>query len=325
MKEVFEKIRKLQKDLTNGQGQYAKAFGAQFFESAPWFLNKAQIRPISVDDSAVIPQVKEEVTQTTEASGLTKEIRLVKEAQSTSEEAPKVESEKEQTLKSLEKFAEEKTQTTEGSKFKFDGGELNLKKNQKESMAFSFDRKTVDSPDSYLKEKYTEATNLTFVNGGEFINLQEGVKILFVGEKKIDDLKDFDEGIHWSAEATEKDLLGKMIHAMKLKSGEFVRTFLVGESQDCLETICLEIEALKPDVVISLGALATNILLGKKERLSHVHGEFFTRSYKFSDRDEVLFKVVPIFHPDFLEITPTMKRTAWTDLQKVMEFLDEKP
>ncbi len=309
MKEHFEKIRNIQKELSSGKGSWAKTIGAEFFKDAPWFLKeKVAIRPLEVSSKTQLDIAE---AQKSVPDVLDKEI--VKESVSKSE--------KEQTIKSLEKFAQEKTSEVKTSKFKFDGGEINVK----ETMAHVIDCVAPKDANDYLSQKYSESTTVSFVKGGESIDVEKGIKVLFVGEKKIEDLEEFDEGIHWNSELSDEDLLGKMIKAMKLESGEFVRTILIGDNENALENICLEIEALKPQVIISLGALATNILLGKKEKLSQVHGEFFTRSYKFRDGKESLFKLVPVFHPDFLEITPTMKRTAWMDLQKVMEFLDENP
>ena len=47
---------------------------------------------------------------------------------------------------------------------------------------------------------------------------------------------------------------------------------------------------------------------------SNIHGQFFEKQY-----GDTAFSLMPVFHPDFLVINPNMKRTAWADLQKVME------
>lgn len=127
------------------------------------------------------------------------------------------------------------------------------------------------------------------------------------------------------------DLLGKMIAAMKLGKGEFNR-FPFNEAledvfdlsgnlsspdaatQDLFSTI----NKYKPQVVVTLGATVTNILLGKREKLSGIHGQFFEKSISTDDGTHQ-YSIMPIFHPDFLVINPNMKRTAWIDLQKVME------
>jgi uracil-DNA glycosylase family 4 len=127
------------------------------------------------------------------------------------------------------------------------------------------------------------------------------------------------------------DLLGKMIQAMKLQVGEFNRITFSEAFDDItdlsenlnnpsIETIELmdQIKKFKPLIVVSLGATITNVILGKREKLSSIHGEFFEKSIGL-EGEEFKFKVMPIFHPDFLLINPNMKRTAWIDLQKVME------
>jgi len=139
--------------------------------------------------------------------------------------------------------------------------------------------------------------------------------VLFVGDS-------FTEG---------DDLLGKMIVAMKLRPGEFNRVPFNEKLEDVndlagnlttpsTETVELleQIKKFKPNIVVSLGATVTNILLGKREKLSGIHGQFFEKSVSL-DNESYTYQLMPIFHPDFLVINPNMKRTAWIDLQKVME------
>lgn len=139
--------------------------------------------------------------------------------------------------------------------------------------------------------------------------------VLFVGDS-------FTEG---------DDLLGKMIVAMKLRPGEFNRVPFNEKLEDVndlsgnltapsTETVELleQIKKFKPNIVVSLGATVTNILLGKREKLSGIHGQFFEKSVTLNN-ESYTYQLMPIFHPDFLVINPNMKRTAWIDLQKVME------
>lgn len=127
------------------------------------------------------------------------------------------------------------------------------------------------------------------------------------------------------------DLLGKMIVAMKLRPGEFNRVSFNEKLEDVNdlaanlsnptpETVELleQIKKFKPNIVVSLGATVTNILLGKREKLSGIHGQFFEKSVSLNN-ESYTYQLMPIFHPDFLVINPNMKRTAWIDLQKVME------
>lgn len=141
--------------------------------------------------------------------------------------------------------------------------------------------------------------------------------VLFVGDSYV--------------EASGEDLLGKMIVAMKLRPGEFNRVPFNEKLEDVndlaqnlidpsVETIELleQIKKYKPNIVVSLGATVTNILLGKREKLSGIHGQFFDKTLNLNN-ESYTYQVMPIFHPDFLIINPNMKRTAWIDLQKVME------
>lgn len=141
--------------------------------------------------------------------------------------------------------------------------------------------------------------------------------VLFVGDTFVD--------------GSGEDLLGKMIQAMKLRPGEFNRVTFNEALEDVQnlsenletpgpETLYLfnQIKKLKPQIVVSLGATVTNILLGKREKLSGIHGQFFEKSLNL-ESIKYTYQVMPIFHPDFLIINPNMKRTAWIDLQKVME------
>ena len=118
--------------------------------------------------------------------------------------------------------------------------------------------------------------------------------------------------------SSERSILEKMAFAMKLSKEEFK---LLEYSSEALESNPRdEIKELvlqtKPKVVITFGAVMTNFILDKEERLSKVHGKFFPKLY-----DGYQTQVVPVFHPGFLIINPNMKRTAWMDLQKVMDFL----
>jgi hypothetical protein len=127
------------------------------------------------------------------------------------------------------------------------------------------------------------------------------------------------------------DLLGKMIAAMKLTKGEFNRVLFDESLEDVFDLsqnllgptpatthLFEEIKKYRPAIVVSLGATVTNILLGKREKLSGIHGQFFEKTLTTNDGSHQ-YSIMPIFHPDFLLINPNMKRTAWIDLQKVME------
>ncbi len=135
------------------------------------------------------------------------------------------------------------------------------------------------------------------------------VKIVFVGDLVDLTNKEYDQ---------EKDLLSKIIKAMKLKDSEFIRFYSPDmKNPDFEKRILDEISSSRPSFVITLGSLATKILLKKDEKLSKIHGQFFDFSTPNWN-----CKLVPIFHPDFLSINVNMKRAAWIDLQKIISSLE---
>ncbi len=126
------------------------------------------------------------------------------------------------------------------------------------------------------------------------------------------------------------DLLGKMITAMKLSGAEFHRVKM-DEELESVTDLARNLESpnaatkmlfdiileKRPKVVVSLGATVTNIFLGRREKLSTIHGSFIDKHLG----SDCHYSLMPLFHPDFLLINPNMKRTAWIDLQKVMEYV----
>ncbi|MCP4912336.1 MAG: hypothetical protein GY909_04390 [Oligoflexia bacterium] len=142
-------------------------------------------------------------------------------------------------------------------------------------------------------------------------------KVAFVGEIP----KDF------NSDHPNIDLLSKMIGAMKLEEGSWQRLFLEKSlEEEALkhqeDSLFMHLHQSEVKVVVSLGAFATNLLMGKRERLSKVHGQLQKLNLNSGDITKEL-SVFPVFHPDLLQINPNMKRSAWIDLQKVMEFLNQ--
>lgn len=185
--------------------------------------------------------------------------------------------------------------------------------------AQSFSCKEVGSFDEYLKSLRSDWSEDQVVGLSSFENQCE---IMFYGEGHFEDLSEC-EFPPLTFLASDKDLLGKMIMAMKLENGRFVRSSILGNKEEAIARFSKEVSFFRPKVVIALGASALNLILGRKERLSSVHGEFFSSKVD-TDKGPVDFQIVPLFHPNFLEINPSMKRTAWIDMQKVMSYLKEQ-
>lgn len=144
-------------------------------------------------------------------------------------------------------------------------------------------------------------------------NVLKDKKIVFLGDT-------FDPN------SSQEDLLAKMIQAMKLNPHNQIRLKIDSEletivnkkheSHPLYKKLVADLESLKPDVIVTLGAAATHLLLNKKEKLSSIHGQIFPIQL-----NELKTFFCPVFHPDFLVINPNMKRTAWMDLLKVIDFL----
>jgi uracil-DNA glycosylase family 4 len=121
---------------------------------------------------------------------------------------------------------------------------------------------------------------------------------------------------------TGEDLLAKMIQAMHLPSDAVLRVTF-DENTDTRQELLTTISKHRPKIVVSLGAVVTNILLQKKEKLSTIHGQLIAQEEN-QETSNWKYLLMPLFHPEFLLINPNMKRTAWNDLQKIMEFLTKQ-
>lgn len=136
---------------------------------------------------------------------------------------------------------------------------------------------------------------------GEIPQKGNPIEVLFVGDTYV-------EG---------EDLLGKMILAMKLLPEQFARLPQTDEKL-AIEKVIVE---KRPKFVVTLGANSSALLLQKKEKLSTIHGQFYKRSLELSSGEQIVFDVVPLFHPELLQVNPSMKKTAWQDMQKIMQAL----
>lgn len=84
------------------------------------------------------------------------------------------------------------------------------------------------------------------------------------------------------------------------------------EIETCSPFLMRQIEAVNPEVILTLGRFSSQVLLGRTEGITRLRG----RVYEWKDA-----KVIPSFHPSYLLRNPAAKREAWQDLQKVAELL----
>jgi DNA polymerase len=84
------------------------------------------------------------------------------------------------------------------------------------------------------------------------------------------------------------------------------------EVATCLPFLKGQIAAIKPAVIVTLGNVPTQNLLGIKDGITKVRGTWQTYEG---------IPVMPTFHPAYLLRNPGEKKLVWEDIKKVMERL----
>jgi uracil-DNA glycosylase family 4 len=80
----------------------------------------------------------------------------------------------------------------------------------------------------------------------------------------------------------------------------------------CLPFLKKQIQAIRPRVIVALGRIATQALLGTREPLTRLRGHW----QRYHD-----IRVMPTFHPSYLLRAPQERKKTWADMQQVMEYL----
>jgi uracil-DNA glycosylase len=156
-----------------------------------------------------------------------------------------------------------------------------------------------------------------------FGNGNSQAKLMFIGEGPGRD--EDEKGYPFIGRAGQ--LLTKIIEAMDLKREDVYisnvvkcrppgnRAPLANESASCKELLLLkEINIIQPKIICTLGATATQALLGDNAKLSRTRGIFF-------DFKGVL--ILPTYHPAYLLRNPIEKKTVWEDMKKIIAKLKE--
>jgi uracil-DNA glycosylase family 4 len=100
------------------------------------------------------------------------------------------------------------------------------------------------------------------------------------------------------------------------------------ESETCSPFLMRQIAAIKPKVVVALGAVSAKNLLAINAPMSELRGRFYDfmpAGARSSDPTWQGTKLAVTYHPAFLLRDPRQKGEAWKDLQMVMKFLGLKP
>jgi DNA polymerase len=149
-------------------------------------------------------------------------------------------------------------------------------------------------------------------------------RLLFVGEGPGAD--EDAQGIPFVGRAGQ--LLNNMISAMGLKREEVYianivkcrppgnRTPEPDEANTCSPFLFRQIDVVRPEVLVALGATAATYLLGQRQPLAGLR----CRVHSFRGA-----KLIVTYHPAYLLRDPRQKKEAWADLQIAMRELGLKP
>jgi DNA polymerase len=148
-------------------------------------------------------------------------------------------------------------------------------------------------------------------------------RLMFVGEGPGAD--EDAQGLPFVGRAGQ--LLNNMISAMGLKREEVYianvvkcrppsnRTPEPVEANTCSPFLFRQIDVVRPQVLVALGATAATYLLGARQPLASLRGRI--HAYRGTN-------LIVTYHPAFLLRDPRQKKEAWADLQIAMKVLGLK-
>lgn len=127
-------------------------------------------------------------------------------------------------------------------------------------------------------------------------------------------------------------LLDKIIVACGLKRGDvYIGNILKcrpPENRDpradeiiaCLPYLQRQIELIKPEIIVALGAHAAKTLLDTTKSIGQLRGQF--HEY-YAGLDQMPVKLMATYHPAYLlrSYSPENRRKVWDDMQKVLTEL----
>lgn len=177
-----------------------------------------------------------------------------------------------------------------------------------------------------IREDIGDCTRCALHKGRNKLVFADGspdARLMFVGEGPGAD--EDAQGLPFVGRAGQ--LLNNMITAMGLKREEVYianvvkcrppgnRTPEPEEANTCSPFLFRQIDVVKPEVIVALGATAATYLLGQRQPLAGLRGR--VHSFRGS-------KLIVTYHPAFLLRDPRQKKEAWADLQIAMRELGLK-
>jgi len=177
-----------------------------------------------------------------------------------------------------------------------------------------------------IREDIGDCTRCALHKGRNKLVFGDGdpeARLMFVGEGPGAD--EDAQGLPFVGRAGQ--LLNNMIGAMGLKREQVYianvvkcrppqnRTPEPEEANTCSPFLFRQIDVIRPEVIVALGATAATYLLGQRQPLAGLRGR--VHSWRGS-------KLIVTYHPAFLLRDPRQKKEAWADLQIAMRELGLK-
>jgi uracil-DNA glycosylase len=178
-----------------------------------------------------------------------------------------------------------------------------------------------------IREDIGDCTRCALHKGRNKLVFADGspdARLMFVGEGPGAD--EDAQGLPFVGRAGQ--LLNNMIAAMGLEREEVYianvvkcrppgnRTPEPEEANTCSPFLFRQIDIVRPEIIVALGATAATYLLGQRQPLAGLRGRL--HSFRKS-------KLIVTYHPAFLLRDPRQKKEAWADLQIAMRELGLKP
>jgi DNA polymerase len=177
-----------------------------------------------------------------------------------------------------------------------------------------------------IREELGECTRCALHKGRNKLVFGDGsptARLMFVGEGPGAD--EDAQGLPFVGKAGQ--LLNNMIAAMGLKREEVYIANVVKcrppgnrvpepeEGATCSPFLFRQIDVVRPEVLVALGATAATWLLGTRQPLAGLRGRVHTMRGT---------RLVVTYHPAYLLRDPRQKKEAWADLQIAMKELGLK-
>ncbi len=178
-----------------------------------------------------------------------------------------------------------------------------------------------------IRDEIGDCTRCALHSGRNKLVFGDGspsARLFFVGEGPGAD--EDAQGLPFVGKAGQ--LLNNMIAAMGLKREEVYianvvkcrppgnRTPEPDEANTCSPFLFRQIDVVRPQVLVALGATAATYLLGQRQPLAGLRG----RVHAFRG-----MQLIVTYHPAYLLRDPRQKKEAWADLQIAMRELGLRP